>query len=104
MKDDIHKPVDYYLAMFNPDSPENKKSHGFSVEELNKAFDEHHMPKIMNLLNDKHSYRVPWSDEDQEYVGLCTEFPSLSYLSHNPLDAFNGIRKLVNNELNQEVR
>ncbi len=28
---------------------------------------------------DRYTYRVTWSDEDGEYVGLCAEFPSLSW-------------------------
>jgi hypothetical protein len=27
---------------------------------------------------DRYTYRVTWSDEDKEYIGLCAEFPSLS--------------------------
>jgi hypothetical protein len=30
---------------------------------------------------DKYTYRVTWSDEDGEYIALCAEFPSLSWLS-----------------------
>ena len=44
---------------------------------------------------DKYSYRVTWSDEDSEFVGLCAEFPSLSWLSKSQDAAFKGIRKLV---------
>ena len=32
------------------------------------------------LKNDRYTYRITWSEEDQEYVGLCVEFPSLSWL------------------------
>jgi predicted HicB family RNase H-like nuclease len=32
-----------------------------------------------------------------EYVGLCAEFPSLSWLAGNPEAALKGIRKLVEN-------
>ena len=39
--------------------------------------------------------RVTWSDEDQEHVGLCTEFPSLSWLATTPETALRGIRKVV---------
>lgn len=38
---------------------------------------------------------VTWSDEDNEYVGLCAEFPSLSWLAVTPEAALKGIRKLV---------
>jgi predicted HicB family RNase H-like nuclease len=49
----------------------------------------------MPLKNDRYTYRVTWSDGDSEYVGLCTEFPSLSWLSSTPEAALKGIRKLV---------
>ena len=44
---------------------------------------------------DRYTYRVTWSEEDQEYVGLCAEFSSLSWLKNNPEKALAGIRKLV---------
>lgn len=47
------------------------------------------------LKNDRYTYRVTWSDEDQEHVGLCAEFPSLSWLAPSPEDALAGIRQLV---------
>lgn len=49
----------------------------------------------MTLKNDRYSYRVIWSDEDQEYVGLCVEFPSLSWLEGSPENALKGVRELV---------
>jgi len=45
--------------------------------------------------NNKYTYRITWSEEDEEYVGLCTEFPSLSWLAQSPEAALKGIRKLV---------
>lgn len=47
------------------------------------------------LQNDHFTYRVTWSEEDQEYVGLCAEFPSLSWLTSTPEAALRGIRHLV---------
>jgi len=44
---------------------------------------------------DKYTYRVTWSEEDEEFVGLCAEFPSLSWLAESPEEALNGIRKVV---------
>mgnify|MGYP001027451097 CR=1 FL=1 len=44
---------------------------------------------------DKYTYRVMWSEEDQEYVGLCSEFPSLSWLKASPEAALKGIRALA---------
>ena len=49
----------------------------------------------MALKNDRYTYRVTWSEDDNEYVGLCVEFPSLSWLSTTPEAALKGIRKLV---------
>ena len=45
--------------------------------------------------NDKYTYRVTWSEDDNEYVGLCAEFPSLSWLENTPEKALKGIRRLV---------
>ena len=49
----------------------------------------------MSLKNDRYTYRVTWSEDDNEYVGLCAEFPSLSWLAQTPETALKGIRKLV---------
>jgi predicted RNase H-like HicB family nuclease len=49
----------------------------------------------MILANDRYTYRVQWSDEDEEYVGLCAEFPSLSWLAATPEDAMSGILSVV---------
>jgi len=47
------------------------------------------------LQNDRYTYRVTWSEEDNEYVGLCVEFPSLSWLEPLPEEALKGIRQVV---------
>lgn len=44
---------------------------------------------------DQYAYRVAWSEEDREYVGTCTEFPSLSWLDESPEKTLIGIRKVV---------
>ena len=44
---------------------------------------------------DRYTYRLTWSEGDQEHVGLCAEFPSLSWLDASPEKALAGIRKLV---------
>ena len=46
----------------------------------------------MAQKNDKYTYRVTWSEDDSEYVGLCAEFPSLSWLAETPETALKGIR------------
>ena len=47
------------------------------------------------LKNDHYTYRVTWSEEDGEYIGLCAEFPSLSWLASEPEAALQGIRQVV---------
>jgi len=49
----------------------------------------------MALKNDRYTYRVTWSEDDNEYVGLCAEFPSLSWLAKTQGVALKGIRQLV---------
>ncbi len=44
---------------------------------------------------DQYTYRVTWSEEDNQCVGLCAEFPSLSWLDVTPEKALRGIRKVV---------
>ncbi len=44
---------------------------------------------------DYYTYRVIWSEEDKEHVGLCSEFPSLSHLAKDKYDAYRGIINLV---------
>ncbi len=47
------------------------------------------------LQNDHYTYRVTWSEEDGEYIGLCAEFASLSWLALEPEMALQGIRQVV---------
>jgi len=47
------------------------------------------------IEKDRYTYRVTWSEEDEEYVGLCAEFPSLSWLAESPEEALHGIRQVV---------
>lgn len=44
---------------------------------------------------DHYTYRVTWSAEDSEHVGLCAEFPSLSWLAATPEAALKGIRQVI---------
>jgi len=48
------------------------------------------LPKI-----DRYTYRVIWSEDDNQLVGLCAEFPSLSYLASTQEKAIQGILKVV---------
>jgi predicted HicB family RNase H-like nuclease len=53
----------------------------------------------MSLKNDLYTYRVTWSEEDKEYLALCTEFPSLSWLAESQELALKGIRELVSDTI-----
>ncbi len=44
---------------------------------------------------EKYTYRVIWSEEDQEHVGLCAEFPSMSWLERSQAGALRGIVDVV---------
>ena len=50
---------------------------------------------MKTLKNDHYTYRVTWSEDDNEHVGLCVEFPSLSWLASSPQTALKGIRAVV---------
>lgn len=57
---------------------------------------------------DYYTYRIIWSEEDQEHVGLCAEFPSLSWLADTQEGALQGIKDIVSEvisdmELNSET-
>jgi hypothetical protein len=43
----------------------------------------------------QYAYRVLWSEEDQEFVGLCAECPSLSWLDKEQEAALRGVVTLV---------
>ena len=43
----------------------------------------------------KYTFRVLWSEEDQEFVGLCAELASLSWLAPSRQAALTGIVKAV---------
>ena len=47
------------------------------------------------MQSDHYTYRVTWSPEDSEYVATCAEFPSLSWLDRDPIEAMRGVRTLV---------
>ena len=46
-------------------------------------------------MSDHYTYRITWSSEDGEHLGLCAEFPSLSWLASTPREALVGIQELV---------
>ena len=46
-------------------------------------------------MSNDYAYQAVWSDEDGEYVGICAEFPSISWLDPDREAALSGIRELV---------
>lgn len=44
---------------------------------------------------DHYTYRVRWSAEDEAYIGTVAEMPSLSWAADDQAGAFQGIRELV---------
>ncbi len=44
---------------------------------------------------ERYTYQIIWSEEDRQYVGLCAEFPGLSWLADSAADAMAGIRRVV---------
>lgn len=53
-----------------------------------------------NMWSNNPTFDVFWSEEDNEYVAVCPEFPSLSFLSSVKADALKGIKELVNADTN----
>lgn len=49
----------------------------------------------MALKSDRYIYKVVWSEENREYIGVCVEFPELSWFGVSPESALKGIRKVV---------
>jgi len=46
----------------------------------------------------KRTYTAEWSEEDQEFVGKCEGFPSLSWLAPTEGEALLGICNIINYE------
>jgi hypothetical protein len=57
----------------------------------------------MDMARNECYDRVIWSPEDGEHVGLCTEFPSLSWLAPTPEGALAGIARLTD-EITEEMQ
>jgi predicted HicB family RNase H-like nuclease len=48
------------------------------------------------MVDHRHyTYRITWSEDDGEFVALCAEFPSLSFLAPDQTAALKGLTKLV---------
>ena len=53
---------------------------------------------------DKYTYRIQWHEEDREFVGLCAEFPLLSWLAPEPEAALKGIRAVVSDVVADKLK
>ena len=42
-----------------------------------------------------YNYQIVWSEDDNEYVALCDEFPSLSYIAKTPKEALEGLLEII---------
>jgi hypothetical protein len=49
---------------------------------------------VMSYVDDFFFYAI-WSEENNQYVGLCDEFPNLCWLEPFIEDALKGIRRCV---------
>lgn len=49
-------------------------------------------------------YHVTWSAEDKQYIGLCAEFPSLSWLDEDQQSALAGIMNIVTDSVSDMVK
>jgi predicted HicB family RNase H-like nuclease len=48
------------------------------------------------MVDHRHyTYRITWSEDDGEFVALCAEFPSLSFLAPDQAAALRGLTQLV---------
>lgn len=52
-------------------------------------------PASPGAVSEHYTYRVSWSEEDQEFVATCAEFPSLSHLAASRAEALAGIGHLI---------
>jgi hypothetical protein len=47
------------------------------------------------IKEEKYTFDVIWSEEDEEFIGICHQFPSLSHLDTTEENALAGIKELV---------
>ena len=78
-------PDDDYLSRQEIDDLRSEAKH---AAEYMKAFFDF-------KIEARYSFSVNWSAEDGEFVGLCAEFPSLSWLDPDSDKARSGIERLV---------
>lgn len=52
----------------------------------------------------KYNYHVFWSNEDRAFVGVCEEFPSLSWITEDEDETFKGIKNLIENYIVEDIK
>ena len=43
----------------------------------------------------RHTFQVVWSEGDEQFVGTCWGYPSVSHLADRPVEAYLGVLRLV---------
>ena len=56
-----------------------------------------------NRLENGYTFHVKYSEEDNQLVGLCKEYPSLSWLANSYVIALRGIMFLVTQAIEDEL-
>ena len=51
----------------------------------------------------EHTYKAAWSDEEQDFIGTCPAYPSLSWIAETEEEALTGIYELVQ-EVEEDVK
>lgn len=72
-----------------------KPSRTRSGNSLRRSIDSASGNERRSSAADHYTYRISWSDEDQEFLATCAEFPSLSHLAGEPDEALRSLRRLV---------
>jgi predicted RNase H-like HicB family nuclease len=49
----------------------------------------------MSSIVDDYHFRVDWSEDDWKFIGLCEEFPGMSWAASTEDRAMEGIRRLI---------
>lgn len=47
------------------------------------------------MLARHYTYKVSWNEESEEVLATCLEFPSISWLDKDSMNAFAGVMALV---------
>lgn len=58
---------------------------------------------LRNIYLKNYHYFVEWSEQKQKSIGLCSEFPMLSYLDNDTQLAISGIKELIENITKKNV-